>query len=136
MPDEIPAPPPENAAGAKTHDIPAPVAPAAPAKKVSDAAPAASAAPPRAANGKQPPSSGNPILPLRDLMYGLIYPAVLGTGLVLSGQRMTKEASVVAALIDPALWVAAAAGLFFAASFASVFEKPEGPSKEGEWYGW
>jgi hypothetical protein len=32
--------------------------------------------------------------------------------------------------------VAAAAGLFFAASFASVFEEPEGAGKKEQWYGW
>lgn len=129
MPEETGTPLPERAPGTAGHQQ---NAPASGPKTAS--APAANAA----ANGAVPPKAPKetPVLPLRDVMYGLIYPAVLGTGLVLAGQRSTKEPSVVAAVTDPALWVAAAAGLFFCVSFASVFEEPQKPVKEGEWYGW
>lgn len=139
MPEEIPARPPESAAGAEGHNGAAPEVSGGP-KIASAPAPPAQAAPHPAASlpaeNEAEPQKTRPILPLRDVMYGLIYPAVLGTGLVLSGQRATKEPSVVAAVTDPALWVAAAAGLFFAASFASVFEKPQETDEKGEWYGW
>ena len=127
MPEETGIRQPVGAPGADGHKADAPAAPAAASKS-------AAPAPHTAAQDAQPPKA-RPVLPLRDVMYGLIYPAVLGTGLVLSGQRATKEPSVMDAVKDPALWVAAAAGLFFCASFASVFEEPE-KATQGEWYGW
>jgi hypothetical protein len=135
MAEEIPARPTESTAGAEGHgDAPPPAVPDAAQKAEAPAAPAPAVSLPAAKKAKPPETK--PVLPLRDVMYGLIYPAVLGTGLVLSGQRATKEPSVVAALTDPALWAAAAAGLFFSASFASVFEDPQKTSEKGEWYGW
>jgi hypothetical protein len=131
MLEETGSPLPENAPAAEGHKADAPAVPAAAPKSVLPAKPATAPAATATAN-----STPRPILPLQDLMYGLIYPGVLGTGLVLSGQRATKEASVVAALTDPALWVAAAAGLFFAVSFASVFEEPQKEDATEEWYGW
>ncbi len=131
MPEETGTRPPESAPGAEGHKAEAHAAPAAAPKGVPPAEHATAAA----ATATADPTP-RPILPLQDLMYGLIYPGVLGTGLVLSGQRATKEASIAAALTDPALWVAAAAGLFFAASFASVFEEPQKKNENEEWYGW
>jgi hypothetical protein len=67
------------------------------------------------------------IVPLRDIMYGLIYPAVLGTGLVLAVLRVTKEPTAYARFHDSALYVAFASGLFYTFSFTSQSEKqPDG----------
>jgi hypothetical protein len=63
------------------------------------------------------------IVPAHDMMYGMIYPAVLGTGLVLAVLRATKEASPYSRFHDSALYVAFAAGLFYSFSFTSGSEK-------------
>jgi len=63
------------------------------------------------------------IVPARDIMYGMIYPAVLGTGLVLAVLRATKEDSAYSRFHDSALYVAFAAGLFYLFSFTSGSEK-------------
>ena len=68
------------------------------------------------------------IVPLRDVMYGLIYPAVLGTGLVLAVLRVTKEPTGYARFHDSALYVAFASGLFYTFSFTSQSEKQPGGS--------
>jgi hypothetical protein len=65
------------------------------------------------------------IVPAHDIMYGMIYPAVLGTGLVLAVLRATKEDSAYSRFHDSALYVAFAAGLFYLFSFTSGSEKKE-----------
>ena len=64
--------------------------------------------------------------PLQQLMYGLIYPAVLGTGIVLIGVRAAHHASAIHALLDPSIQLGVMAGLFFCASFDSAFYWPAG----------
>jgi len=58
------------------------------------------------------------------LMYGLYYPAVLGTGVVVALQRVSAHT-----IHDPAISVAVTAGTFFSVSFASAmgFENEYGP---------
>lgn len=46
---------------------------------------------------------------LKDVMYGLIYPAVLGTGMVLAVLRIAKEHSLISWMHDPSLYVGCAA---------------------------
>jgi hypothetical protein len=60
------------------------------------------------------------------LMYGLIYPAVLGTGIVLTGVRAAHHSSTINALLDPSIQLGVMAGLFFCASFDSAFYWPAG----------
>ncbi len=62
------------------------------------------------------------ITSLKDIMYGLIYPAVLGTGLMFSVLRATKERSAYARLHDPSLYLAVATGAFYVLSFTGPFE--------------
>jgi hypothetical protein len=62
------------------------------------------------------------ITSLKDIMYGLIYPAVLGTGLVLAVLRATKEPSAYSRLHDPSLYIAVASGAFYVLSFTAPFE--------------
>ncbi len=57
-------------------------------------------------------------------MYGLLYPGVLGTGIVLTAVRAAHDASFSNALLDPALHVAVTAAIFFMASFVSAFYWP------------
>jgi hypothetical protein len=64
--------------------------------------------------------------PLQQLMYGLIYPAVLGTGIVLVGVRAAHHSSAINALLDPSIQLGLMAGLFFCASFDSAFYWPVG----------
>lgn len=61
--------------------------------------------------------------PLQQLMYGLIYPGVLGTGIVLTAVRAAHEpfGKVVQ---DPSVLLGIVAGLFFCASFDSAFYWP------------
>ncbi len=72
--------------------------------------------------------------PLQQLMYGLIYPAVLGTGIVLIGVRAAHHSSTIDALLDPSIQLGVMAGLFFCASFDSAFYWPEG--KNGHYTSW
>lgn len=60
--------------------------------------------------------------PLHQLIYGLIYPGVLGTGMVLTAYRATGDGTVSAALLDPSIQVAVAAACIFAASFVAAFQ--------------
>lgn len=64
------------------------------------------------------------IRPLKDIMYGLIYPAVLGTAVVLSVLRAIKE-PLQGRLHDAALYIAIAAICFYMLSFTSQSEKKE-----------
>jgi hypothetical protein len=64
--------------------------------------------------------------PLQQLMYGLIYPAVLGTGITMTAVRAAHHHSVVNALLDPSIELGIIAGLFFCASFDSAFYWPPG----------
>ena len=64
------------------------------------------------------------IRPLKDIMYGLIYPSVLGTAVVLGVLRAIKE-SPQGRLHDPALYIALAAVFFYVLSFTSQSEKKE-----------
>jgi phosphate/sulfate permease len=64
---------------------------------------------------------------LKDIMYGLIYPAVLGTGLVLFVLRVTKESA--SWLTNPILYLAVAATLFYILSFTALSEKSEDSDK-------
>jgi len=64
--------------------------------------------------------------PLQQLMYGLIYPAVLGTGITMTAVRAAHHHSVVNALLDPSIELGVIAGLFFCASFDSAFYWPPG----------
>jgi hypothetical protein len=66
---------------------------------------------------------------LKDMMYGLIYPAVLGTGLVLLVLHMTKEPSATAGFLDPVLYPAIAAGFFYTLSFTALSETAEDKAK-------
>ena len=59
---------------------------------------------------------------LKDIMYGLIYPAVLGTGLVLGVIRLFKEDTVVGRIHDPALYVGISACAFYILSYTSSVE--------------
>jgi hypothetical protein len=63
--------------------------------------------------------------PLRDIMYGLIYPAVLGTGLVLLVLHLTRGSSPASWLQDPAVYPAIAAGFFYTFSFTALSETEE-----------
>jgi hypothetical protein len=65
------------------------------------------------------------IVPARDIMYGMVYPAVLGTGLVLAVLRAIKEDSTYSRFHDSALYVGLAAGLFYSFSFTSGSEKKD-----------
>ena len=60
---------------------------------------------------------------LKDIMYGLIYPAVLGTGLVFFVLRVAKEQA--SWLTDPVPYLALATGLFYILSFTALSEKSE-----------
>ncbi|HEX3351735.1 MAG TPA: hypothetical protein VHS34_02845 [Terriglobales bacterium] len=62
--------------------------------------------------------------PLHQLMYGLIYPAVLGTGIVLIGVRAAHQHGFLAAVTDPSVLLGVMACTFFAASFDSAFYWP------------
>ena len=64
------------------------------------------------------------IRPLKDIMYGLIYPSVLGTAVVLGVLRAIKE-SPQGRLHDSALYIALAAVSFYILSFTSQSEKKE-----------
>src|SRR6476660_8541621 len=57
-------------------------------------------------------------------MYGLIYPAVLGTGIVLIGVRMAHQDGFLAAITDPSFELGVTACAFFCASFDSAFYWP------------
>ena len=59
-------------------------------------------------------------------MYGLYYPGVLGTGIVLTALRASPQASSHDVLWDPSIELAVVAGLFYSASFVSGFHWPEG----------
>ncbi len=59
---------------------------------------------------------------LKDIMYGLIYPAVLGTGIVLGVIRIFKEDSTVRRIHDPSLYVGISACAFYILSFTSSVE--------------
>lgn len=72
--------------------------------------------------------------PLQQLMYGLIYPAVLGTGIVLTGVRGAHDGSLFNALTDPSIQLGFIAGLFFCASFDSAFYWP--PKQKGHYSAW
>jgi hypothetical protein len=72
--------------------------------------------------------------PLQQLMYGLIYPAVLGTGIVLTGVRGAHDGSFFNALLDPSIQLGFIAGLFFCASFDSAFYWP--PRQSGHYSAW
>jgi len=65
-----------------------------------------------------------PAPPYHQLMYGLLYPGVLGTGIVLTGVRAAHDLSLSHALLDPAIHVAVTATVFFMASFVSAFYWP------------
>lgn len=58
---------------------------------------------------------------MHQLMYGLVYPAVLGTGMVLTAERITGDGSFSLAFFDPSVQLSIAASLVFAASFVSAF---------------
>ncbi|MGB6191453.1 MAG: hypothetical protein WBF42_03220 [Terracidiphilus sp.] len=62
------------------------------------------------------------ITSLKDIMYGLIYPAVLGTGLVLGVMRIFKERTIEGRVHDPALYVAISACAFYMLSFTASVE--------------
>lgn len=79
------------------------------------------------------PSAPEAPPPLQQLMYGLIYPAVLGTGIVLTGVRAAHHSSAIDALLDPSIQLGVMAGLFFCASFDSAFYWPAG--KTGHYTG-
>ena len=64
--------------------------------------------------------------PLQQLMYGLIYPAVLGTGITMTAVRAAHHHSVMNAVLDPSIELGIIAGLFFCASFDSAFYWPPG----------
>ena len=64
--------------------------------------------------------------PLQQLMYGLIYPAVLGTGIVLTGVRAAHHSSAIDAFLIRSILLGTVAGLFFCASFDSAFYWPDG----------
>ncbi len=66
---------------------------------------------------------------LKDIMYGLIYPAVLGTGLVLGVIRIFKEDSTIRRLHDPTLYVGISACAFYMLSFTSSVETRADRSK-------
>jgi hypothetical protein len=57
-------------------------------------------------------------------MYGLLYPGVLGTGIVLTAVRAAHDDSVSQALLDPSIHVSVTACMFFMASFVSAFYWP------------
>ena len=65
------------------------------------------------------------IVPARYIMYGMVYPAVLGTGLVLAVLRAIKEETAYSRIHDSALYVGLAAGLFYSFSFTSGSEKKD-----------
>jgi hypothetical protein len=79
-------------------------------------------------------SGSEALPPMQQLMYGLIYPAVLGTGIVLIGVRAAHHSSAINALLDPSIQLGVMAGLFFCASFDSAFYWPDG--KTGHYTGW
>jgi hypothetical protein len=64
--------------------------------------------------------------PWHQLMYGLYYPGVLGTGVVLTALRASPQASFHDVLWDPSIELATVAGLFYSASFVSGFHWPAG----------
>ena len=70
--------------------------------------------------------------PLQQLMYGLIYPGVLGTGIVLTAVRAAHE-HFKQVVVDPSVLVGIVAGLFFCASFDSAFYWPEDEKTNGHY---
>lgn len=66
---------------------------------------------------------------LKDIMYGLIYPAVLGTGLVLFVLHITKNTSALSWLSDVVRYPALAAGCFYISSFTALSETAEGKAR-------
>jgi hypothetical protein len=72
--------------------------------------------------------SGEPVVQsaLQQLMYGLIYPAVLGTGITMTGVRAAHHHSFHDAILDPTVELGIIAGCFFCASFDAVFYCPKG----------
>jgi hypothetical protein len=62
---------------------------------------------------------------LHNIMFGLYYPAVLGTGLVTLNLHGTYHDSFPSALRDPAIQLGAVFLLYFTASFAASFEPPK-----------
>jgi hypothetical protein len=69
---------------------------------------------------------------LKDIMYGLIYPAVLGTGLVLFVSHVAKE-PLSSWLHDPVRYPAIAAGFFYILSFTAL---SSGEKEEAASYQW
>ena len=63
--------------------------------------------------------------PLKDIMYGLIYPAFLGTGLVFFVSHIAREPSLASWLHDSARYPAIAAGFFYTFSFTALSETEE-----------
>ena len=62
--------------------------------------------------------------PIHQLMYGLLYPGVLGTGIVLTAVRAAHDDSVSRAFLDQSVHTSVTACLFFAASFVSAYYWP------------
>jgi len=67
--------------------------------------------------------------PLKDIMYGLGYPAVLGTGLVFLALHIAKLPNGVWAIDDPVSCLAIAAGSFYTLSFTALSETEEEKTK-------
>jgi hypothetical protein len=68
--------------------------------------------------------ANDPTPPFHQLMYGLLYPGVLGAGIVLTAVRAAHDDSASKALLDPAIHVAVTSAIFFMASFVSAFYWP------------
>lgn len=67
--------------------------------------------------------------PLKDIMYGLVYPAVLGTGLVLLALHIARLNAGVWVIHDSVSSLAVAAGCFYTLSFTALSEGKEERSK-------
>ena len=105
------------------------VVPPAPEKQPDTTAEKTPDQPPPVNDASGPNSeTGEPVIqtPLQQLMYGLIYPAVLGTGITMTAVRAAHHHSIANALLDPSIEVGFIAGLFFCASFDSAFYWPLG----------
>jgi len=87
------------------------------------------AKPPKPALVPAPPEA---LGPLQQLMYGLIYPGVLGTGIVLTAVRAAHE-PFGQVVLDPSVLVGIVTGLFFCASFDSAFYWPEDEKSKGRY---
>lgn len=84
-------------------------------------------------DGNAKTSSEKP--PLQRIMYELLYPGVLGSGIVLGIVRATHFDSLAQMAVDPSLWIDLCACLFYTVSFVSS-DGPENKKDLVFAYGW